>query len=234
MGNSNSPHAILVIDDELDVLKTFGIDFREIATILQAGSGAQALDILRSYKDKEIAVVVVDQRMPEMTGLELMLQLKRDFPHIVRVLFTGYSDIQVIQDVVNQADIFRYIRKPYVKAEVVPILKDALGKYEDDKEKNKYLNKTFKMIQEKTAHAMERYTRWIAHNFGNALQPVHTFVSMAAPEFGKKDESSKHFAEVTLFYMKRSDEMLKVLQKIYMIDPESFVTVSLKLSLIHI
>ncbi len=222
--NSFEHYAILVIDDEKNALTTFKHQFKNLVTVLTAASGKEALNTLRTYKDKEIAVVIVDQRMPEMTGLELMLQFKKEFPHIVRVLFTGYSDTKVIESIVNQAGIFKYIHKPYQEEHVEPVIKESLQKYGEEKEKIRYLNQTMLLIQEKTAKAMENYTSWIAHHVNNTLQTITTFVDIAGARLDK-DETEKNFAKMTKDYVRRLGDIVKNLHAIYSDSLEHFVKV---------
>lgn len=219
--------ALLVIDDELTALKSFKASFRKLLTVLTANSGQEALEILRSYKEKEIAVAVIDQRMPEMTGLELMLQLKKEFPQVVRVLFTGYSDREVIQAIVNQAGIFKYVHKPYEPEDANKVVLESLEKYLDDKEQKRQLNRTMALIQEKTCHAMENYTAWISHHVNNGMQTVYTFVSMAQDKFKNGDESEASFAKLAKEYVEQINFIIKTLHQIYAEGLSGFSKVSL-------
>lgn len=215
-------YAILAIDDEKNALTMFKHQFKNLMTVLTAESAKEALAMLQTYKDKPIAAVIVDQRMPEMTGLELMLQIKEKFPDIVRVLFTGYSDAEVLQSIINQADIFKYIRKPYEEEPVKEILEKSIQKYIDDKEKKRQLNRTMALIQEKTCHAMENYTFWMAHHINNGLQAISTYIDLSLPGFAI-DESKKDFAQTSRMYVRTIAQIVQTLKEIYSNSLADFV-----------
>ncbi len=223
--NRLNAHKILVVDDEKETLNTFVALFDEDFSLLTASSGKEALELLK--KNGDVAAIVIDQRMPEMTGLELMLQIKGEFPDIVRVLFTGFSDAAVHQSIVNQADIFKYIRKPYDEAPVKEILEQCVNKYLEDKEKKKALSRTMALIQEKTARAMENYTSWISHHVNNGMQTVYTFVSMAQEKFKNGDPGEASFAKLAKVYVEQVNAIIKTLHQIYAEGLAGFSKVSL-------
>ena len=101
---------LLVVDDERDVLSSvhdlLRIDYR----VVTYQSGAEALDYLRS--DPSVHVILSDQRMPEMTGVEVLRQARAIRPETTRLLFTAYSDIHTVIDAINQGHVFRYLAKP--------------------------------------------------------------------------------------------------------------------------
>lgn len=107
------PKTVLFVDDEERILKsirriTFNKDFQS----LFAGSGEEALRILETTMDN-VVVLVTDMRMPEMSGLELLKTCKEQYPHIVRIVLSGYSQISTFVSAINQGEIFRYILKPW-------------------------------------------------------------------------------------------------------------------------
>lgn len=100
---------ILFVDDERRVLTSMRAMFRRKYNVFVANSGKEALEIL----DREpIDVVVSDQRMPEMTGVQVLSAVKERFPRAMRVLLTGYADLQAIEDSINHSEVFRYLMKP--------------------------------------------------------------------------------------------------------------------------
>ncbi|HXG27481.1 MAG TPA: response regulator [Nevskiales bacterium] len=115
---------VLFVDDEPRILNTMRILFRRSYDVLTATSGAEALALLRQHT---VDVVVSDQRMPEMTGIEL-LRLVRDLqPNAMRVLLTGYSELNAIIGSINEGEIFRFVSKPWSNEE----LQDTLAKAVD-------------------------------------------------------------------------------------------------------
>jgi signal transduction histidine kinase len=101
---------VLLVDDEqpnLTVLRSF---LEETWTVYEAGSGAEALAIA---EQTPLDVVVADQRMPGMTGVELLEELRRRRPDIAGIVLTGYADMQALESAINRANVFRFLRKPW-------------------------------------------------------------------------------------------------------------------------
>ena len=101
---------LFVDDDEIVVMSLQRGLLDESYTKLFAKSGEEALEVLQR---EEVHVIVTDMCMPEMTGLELLRTVRKDYPHIVGVMLSGYTDDATIQAAVRQREIFRSIRKPW-------------------------------------------------------------------------------------------------------------------------
>jgi signal transduction histidine kinase len=113
---------VLLVDDEqlnLTVLRSF---LEETWTIYEAGSGAEALAIA---EQTPLDVVVADQRMPGMTGVELLEELRRRKPEIAGIVLTGYSDMQALESAINRANVFRFLRKPWDPARIRQAIEQA-------------------------------------------------------------------------------------------------------------
>lgn len=106
---------IMFVDDEQRVLKSMRAMFRRDYQVLLANSGAQALQLLQSHS---IDVVVSDQRMPEMTGVEVLAEIRQRSPDTVRILLTGYADLAAVEASINEAEVFKYLMKPCPADEV--------------------------------------------------------------------------------------------------------------------
>lgn len=102
--------ALLFVDDERRVLTSMRAMFRREYEVLLANSGHEAIEILEERDD--IHVVVSDQRMPEMTGVELLATVKTDYPSSMRILLTGYADLDAVEASINESEVFRYLMKP--------------------------------------------------------------------------------------------------------------------------
>ena len=100
--------------------------FRRNFDITIAQSGREALQIL---EDQEVDLVISDQRMPGMTGIELLAQIKERYPDTIRMVLTGYSDMQAIVDAINKGNVYHYISKPWNAVELKIILEKALETY---------------------------------------------------------------------------------------------------------
>jgi DNA-binding NtrC family response regulator len=111
---------VLFVDDERRVLTSMRAMFRRDYEVLLANSGQEAIDLLR---DHTVDVIVSDQRMPGMTGVEVLKAVKRLAPNAMRILLTGYADLKAIEASINEGEVFRYLTKPCPSEE----LKEAIG-----------------------------------------------------------------------------------------------------------
>ncbi len=100
----------MYVDDEENNLVSFKAAFRRDFKVYTALSAAEALEVLRK---ETIHVLITDQRMPNTPGTELLAQIVAEQPDQVRILLTGFSDIDALQDAVNRGQIFRYLQKPW-------------------------------------------------------------------------------------------------------------------------
>ncbi len=107
---------ILFVDDEEHIVSTLRSLFRNVCDVYTATSGAQALEIIKS---NAMHVVVSDQRMPEMAGIELLREVKRLSPNTMRIMLTGYADFAAIVSSINDGEIYRYIYKPWNNKDVL-------------------------------------------------------------------------------------------------------------------
>ena len=115
--------AALFVDDEERVLNALSYLFRDLYEIETATSGAAALERLR---ERRFHVLVSDQRMPEMPGVELLRQAKDAAPGTVRLLLTGYSDLAAIVGSVNEGEVFRFVSKPWQEEDLRATLAEAV------------------------------------------------------------------------------------------------------------
>ena len=115
---------VLFLDDEDRILNALAALFRYKYQVFTATTGEQALAILRQC---HVHVVVSDQRMPLMTGVEFLRQAKEVSPHTVRILLTGFSDLSAIIDSVNDGEVYRFLNKPWGNQEIQAVIADALA-----------------------------------------------------------------------------------------------------------
>ncbi len=120
-------HTLLIVDDEADVLESLRHLFHRRYRVITSESGAGALDVLRR---EEAHVILSDQRMPGMTGDAFLRKAREEYPDAIRLLFTGYADIQTVVSAVNQGGIFRYIHKPWESGELEAVVAQASAQYE--------------------------------------------------------------------------------------------------------
>ncbi len=117
---------VIVVDDESDQLEAFRLNFRRDFDLQLASSGAEALEMLKA---KEAAVLLTDQRMPGMTGVELLVKAKEICPDTVRIVVTAFKDADSVLDAVNKGDVYRYVVKPWDAAEMRITITNAIERY---------------------------------------------------------------------------------------------------------
>jgi len=118
--------AILYVDDEENNLFSFKATFRIKYQVFTAISGDEALKILDS---KDIQIIITDQRMPEMTGVQFLEKVLEKYPNPMRILLTGYADMGAVVDAVNKGKIFHYLAKPWNEDELDLTINRAYEKY---------------------------------------------------------------------------------------------------------
>ncbi len=118
---------VLYVDDERNNLVSFKANFRIDFEVFIAESADEGKLLLEKNK---IHVIITDQRMPIKTGVEFLEEVMKDYPDPVRILLTGYTDIEAVIGAINEGQIFRYITKPWHPDELDSILKEAFEKYE--------------------------------------------------------------------------------------------------------
>jgi signal transduction histidine kinase len=120
-------HCLLVVDDEPEVVRSLKDLLRFDYRVLGAGRSKDALDIIET---EPVHIVMSDQRMPDMSGVEFLERVRERHPDIVRLLFTGYADIKAVIDAINHGHIFRYIAKPWDTDELMAVLRQAAERYD--------------------------------------------------------------------------------------------------------
>jgi len=139
-------HAILFVDDEENILNAMKRVFRkEGYSILVANSGADALKLFDAH---EISLVISDQRMPNMTGVELLEKVREVSPDTVRIMLTGYADVNAIVASINKGKIFRFISKPWNDEDVKLVVRDALRQLDLKRENERLTVLTRKQNEE--------------------------------------------------------------------------------------
>ena len=124
-----SERTILFVDDEEKILKSLerGL-LDEPYRGLFATSGKQALEVL---EQEEVHVIVTDMRMPEMSGIDLLRIVKEKYPHIIRLVLSGYTQVGTLLTAINQGEIFRFLTKPWkLEEEFKRVIQEALDHYE--------------------------------------------------------------------------------------------------------
>lgn len=169
---ANSGVNILYVDDEKGNCDYFKSAFRREHVIHTAFSGMEALDILQ--QSSEICLILTDQRMPEMSGVEFLEQSLKIAPEAIRVLVTGYSDMKTVIDAINKGQVYHYIPKPWSYDEMKITIEKALEAHKLMVE-NKSLSFRNQELLLKTERQEKEYIRSQLENLRKQLNPHFLF-----------------------------------------------------------
>src|SRR6058998_3952690 len=120
-------HTLLVVDDEPDVCDSVHDLLRREFRVLKARSAAEGYKLMES---EEVHIIMTDQRMPQVTGVELLSKVRVGHPTAVRMLFTGYADLDSIISAINQGHIFQFLKKPWQPEELEAAVREAAAEYD--------------------------------------------------------------------------------------------------------
>jgi len=121
-----SPEAILVVDDEKPILDTISRAFRkERIQVLTALNAEQGINLIEESRAKP-KVVISDHKMPGMSGVEFLSWLKEHYPEMVRILLTGYADMDSAKLAINQGGVFKYLEKPWEESELKRVIREGI------------------------------------------------------------------------------------------------------------
>ncbi|WP_316833676.1 response regulator [Pedobacter nutrimenti] len=133
---------ILYVDDEVHNLNAFKASFRRNFNVFTAESAKDAIAIL---SQQEINIIITDQRMPVMTGIEFLESIIPNYPDPMRILLTGYADINAVIDAINKGQVYLYITKPWLDEELKINIERAFEVY-SLRRKNKALNEQLLLV----------------------------------------------------------------------------------------
>ncbi len=143
MSPSKSRPLILFVDDEPDVVEILARSFEQSYDVVTAVAGEEALEILQK---RPVDVLVTDQKMPDMTGVELIAKAQRLGVDVTPILLTGYSDPADLVDAINVGRIYRYVTKPWDQTELFVTLKNAVDHHRLRKEREQLLGELSKRV----------------------------------------------------------------------------------------
>ncbi|HMG09576.1 MAG TPA: response regulator [Mucilaginibacter sp.] len=129
---------VLYVDDEINNLNSFKAAFRRDFNIYTASSAVEGRKILDV---NEIGVIITDQRMPVTTGIEFLESILRAYPDTIRILLTGFSDINAVIDAINRGQVYRYLVKPWQNDELKIHIQNAIEIYDLRKENRELIYK---------------------------------------------------------------------------------------------
>jgi len=173
--SSGQRPGILYIDDELNNLHSFKATYRRDFEVITAETAVEARQKLEEHPN--ILVIVSDQRMPDTTGVEFFESIKEDYPYLVRILLTGYADIEAVIDAINKGQVYRYITKPWDDHELKLTRDNAIDYYNTKNElrdRNRELQKAY--------NELEKFVYSASHDLRAPLASVLGVIQLAKLE----------------------------------------------------
>ncbi len=122
-------HTILIVDDEVNNLQLLKRTFRGKYRIMTASNGLEGLETLKRNLD-EISLIVSDHKMPIMEGTKFLEEANKIAPDVIKILLTGFSDIEIITDAVNKCNLFQYVLKPFNPDELQEAVRSGIDKFD--------------------------------------------------------------------------------------------------------
>ncbi len=175
--------SVLIVDDETDNLEALRRLLRRDFEVTTTSSGVEALKLLRT---QEFAVIVSDQRMPEITGVDLLEKAKTLCPETSRILLTGYTEVESIVGAINRGNIYRYVAKPWDPDDLRITLQQAAEAYRLKKDlevKNRDLQSALDQLTV-LDRAKGRFLSLVSHELNTPLTAVTAFVALLGESKG--------------------------------------------------
>jgi response regulator RpfG family c-di-GMP phosphodiesterase len=120
-------HTLLVVDDESDVGDSVYDLLRREFNVLRARSAEEGCRLMQEH---EVHLIMTDQRMPQITGVEFLSKARLRHPRAVRLLFTGYADLESVIAAINQGHVFQFIKKPWRPEDLEAAVREAAAEYD--------------------------------------------------------------------------------------------------------
>ena len=165
---------VLYIDDEKNNLLAFNASFRRQYEVFTAMSAAEGMKILNEHA---VHVIIADQRMPQSTGVEFFDVVRVAFPDPIRILMTGYTDVEAIIDAINKGMIYRFIKKPWDELELATSIQNGYELYNTRQQL-----KTKVVELEKSNDELNRFVYSTSHDLRSPLASVMGVLNLAKME----------------------------------------------------
>jgi two-component system sensor histidine kinase/response regulator len=191
--------SILYVDDEESNLKGFKSIYFTEYTIFTATSGQEAMEIL---SNNEVHIIITDQKMPGMTGVQFLSNTLNKYPDPIRIILTGYSDIEVLMKAINECGIFRYLTKPWNETEMNLTINQALNTYSLRKENNQLIemlkeaNTTLEEKVKARTQKIEELISTVAHDLRSPLNQIRAIISLIHIDFPNLIPAQKNYIDM--------------------------------------
>lgn len=194
---------ILYVDDESKNLTAFKASFRRSYDIMTAISANEAAELL---KQQSFHIIIADQRMPMVTGVEFFQSIRVTYPNAVRILLTGYTDIRDIVDAINKGEIFRFITKPWNEFEMHNAIKNAFEVYTMRSQLQQKMDEL-----ENANHELNRLIYSTTHDLRSPLASIVSIINLAKLE-PLNEDIDNYFNIIETCAEKMDDYILKIVE----------------------
>ena len=205
-------YSILYVDDEAMSLKYFKENFGDTFRIMTAESGSKALDLFAMHKD-DIGILIADQRMPDMTGVQLLENARYQRPKMVRMLTTAFSDLYAAIEAVNAGAIYKYIVKPWDTTELEVTLMRAMEFFIIQSERDALLREKIwalhRLMMTDRLIGLGLLASGLSHHLRNALAAIRAFLDLT-PEGNIDFERVSNPKYWLAFYKTAQSRMRKI------------------------
>jgi len=236
----NKNPQLLILDDEMHILKSLERTFMdEPYGICTAHNPDEALSIL---EDKDIKVVMSDQRMPGTSGIEFLQHVKERNPDTIRILFTGYADLNVAENAINQGEVFRLINKPWNEDDLKATIRQAIKTYDMSLEHRKLLrvctiqNQSLKEANQKLTEisaVQKEFLSTSAHELRTPLSAIKMSLDLILGGFkGSISDDQRYFLDMAKRHVDRLHRLINNLLNLSKLEShlENFVILATDLN----
>jgi len=193
---SSTGFTLLFVDDEPDIVDSLRRSFRKAYTVLTATSGNEALDLLKTHN---VDLIISDQRMPGMTGDAMLAMAKELQPDAIRILLTGYSDLESLVKCVNEAGIYKYMTKPW-EPEVLKLTVDRALEHLDVARKLKLASEQLEDAYLDAITMLSIACEGKDEDTSLHVRRVQEYTEALAREFGLADEAANHMGVMSILH----------------------------------
>jgi len=186
-------YPILYIDDEPENLEAFRDEFEEYFTIHTARSGPEGLEVVAR---EPIVLALVDQRMPGMSGVEVLEAIREKHPDVLRVLITAYTDLDVVIDAINKGAVYQYFKKPWGHEDIRTGVMRGIEVYHLKRESRRLQEERIenmkKMVRSNRLAAVGTMVSGLVHEIRNPMVAIQTFFQLLPRRWDDRDFMSRY------------------------------------------